>query len=155
MIISHDDFTNRSPHYDTFENDVCGDLKMYRNLHEKFTTENLNRYHNTWTFRLVVDQVIDLRFVLIVIGTLETFSNNNHGRFYHDANGKLKNQTNFSERVMLTFDKTKKDFIKVNDGTVLHHIDYIDFNPALDVRTKNKYTLQLKAVSYAIYYYNL
>lgn len=155
MIISHDDFTNRSHHYDTFENDVCGDLKMYKNVNEKFTTETLNRYHNTWTFRLVVDQVIDLRFVLIVIGTLETFSNNNHGRFYHDANGKLKNQTNFSERVMLTFDKTKKDFIKVNDGTVLHHIDYIDFNPALDVRTKNKYTLQLKTVSYAIYYYNL
>ena len=149
MIISHDDFTNRSPHYDTFENDVCGDLKMYRNLHEKFTTENLNRYHNTWTFRLVVDQVIDLRFVLIVIGTLETFSNNNHGRFYHDANGKLKNQTNFSERVMLTMDKVKKDFIHVNNGTILHHINVVDFNPQLDRSTRQYYTSLLNTVSYA------
>ena len=155
MIISHDDFTNRSPHYDTFENDVCGDLKMYKNVNEKFTTENLNKYHNRWTFRLVVDQVVDLRFVLIVFGTLDTFSNNCIGRFYRDANGHPKPQYHFDDRVMLTFDKTKKDFIKVNDGTVLHHIDYIDFNPALDVRTKNKYTLQLKTVSYAIYYYNL
>lgn len=151
MIIPRDDFTTRLHPYDTSDNDVCGDLKMYKNFSEKFTTENLNRYHNRWTFRLVVDQVIDLRFVLIVIGTLEGFSNNNRGRMYKDVNGNLKTLTHYSDRVMLTFDKTKKDFIKVNDGSVLHHINFIDFNPALDERTKNRYMCLLKTVDYAIY----
>ena len=151
MIISRDDYTTRLHTYDSSNNDVIGDLKMYKNFGEKFTTENLSRYHNRWLFRLVVDQVIDLRFVLIVIGTLESFSNNNRCRMYKDSNGALRTQSNFSERVLLTFDKTKKDFIKVNDGSVLHHINFIDFNPALDDKTKTRYSYLLETVNYAIY----
>ena len=133
--------------YDDFKksND---DIRIYRYF-EKFTPETLIKYHNSWVFRLVVDQVVDLKFTLIVFGTLETFSNNNHGCFYRDANGKLKNQTNFSERVMLTMDKVKKDFIHVNNGTILHHINVLDFNPQLDERKENRYRCLLNTVSYA------
>ena len=52
-------------------------------------------------------------------------------------------------KLIITMDKVKKDFIHVNNGTVLHHINVVDFNPQLDRSTRQYYTSLLNTVSYA------
>ena len=96
----------------------------------------------------MVDQVVDLKFTLLIFGTLYRYANNNHGAIYMD-NGKPKTITNSHEDIMLTMDKVKKDFIHVNNGTILHHINVVDFNPQLDRSTRQYYTSLLNTVSYA------
>lgn len=132
--------------YDDFKtsND---DIRIYK-CYEKFTPETLIKYHNSWVFRLVVDQVVDLKFTLIVFGTLYRYAKGHHGQLYSD-NGKLKTITNSHEDIMLTMDKVKKDFIHVNNGTILHHINVLNFNPQLDRSTQQYYTSLLNTVSYA------
>ena len=132
--------------YDDFKksND---DIRIYK-CFEKFTPETLIKYHNNWVFRLVVDQVVDLKFTLIVFGTLYRYANGHRGQLYID-NGKPKTITNSHEDIMLTMDKVKKDFIHVNNGTVLHHINVYKFNPQLDPSTRQYYNALLDTVSYA------
>ena len=132
--------------YDDFKK-TNDDIRIYKH-YEKFTPETLIKYHSNWVFRLVVDQVVDLKFTLLIFGTLYRYANNNHGTIYTD-NGKLKTITNSHEDIMLTMDKVKKDFIHVNNGTVLHHINVVDFNPQLDRSTRQYYNALLNTVSYA------
>ena len=122
------------------------DIRIYK-YYDKFTPETLIKYHNSWTFRLVVDQVVDLKFTLIVFGTLYRYANGHRGQLYID-NGKPKTIVNSHEDVMLTMDKVKKDFIHVNNGTILHHINFVDLEH-LDRSTQQYYTSLLNTVSYA------
>lgn len=123
------------------------DIRIYKH-YETFTPETLIKYHNSWIFRLVVDQVVDLKFTLLVFGTLYRYANNNHG-VIHKSNGKFVTDSYSYDGVMLTMDKVKKDFIHVNNGTILHHINVVDFNPQLDRSTRQYYTSLLNTVSYA------
>ena len=132
--------------YDDFKK-TNEDIRIYKH-YEKFTPETLIKYHNNWVFRLVVDQVVDLKFTIIIFGTLYRYANNNHGAIYTD-NGKLKSITNSSEDIMLTMDKVKKDFIHVNNGTILHHINFVTFNHQMDRSTRQYYNALLNTVSYA------
>ena len=95
----------------------------------------------------MVDQVVDLKFTLIVFGTLYRYANGHHGTLYK-INGKWSTDTNSHEDVMLTMDKVKKDFIHVNNGTVLHHINFVDLSK-LDRSTQQYYNTLLNTVSYA------
>lgn len=123
------------------------DIRIYKH-YEKFTPETLIKYHNSWIFRLVVDQIVDLKFTLIVFGTLYRYAKGHHGTLYKN-NGRLSTDTNSHEDVMLTMDRVKKDFIHVNNGTILHHINVLDFNHQMDMRTRQYYNALLNTVSYA------
>ena len=102
-----------------FDNGVtnCDYLPKIYSTNLVLSVENLRTVHDNNIFRFTIEDMFELSpFSCLCFGVIEKISNNNEGQ-------------RFFENVMITLNTN--DYVYFNNGTVLHHIDFITVDKSL------------------------
>ena len=108
---------------------ICDGLPIIYSTHLHLSLENLHKVHDNNIFRFTIEDMFELSpFSCLCFGVIEKISNNNEGQRFFE-NYRVRCKPYQKENVMITLNTN--DYVYFNNGTVLHHIDFITVDNSL------------------------